>query len=149
MIEEKITGAQVIEEAREWIGTPYIHQQRLKGRATDCVGLVIGIYEHFVGRVPRKIIPPYSPAWAEEGNHGIMVDLLDEYLVERSVTDRTPGLIATFSLQPGKPIKHAGILAPRKRIIHAYDRHPVHEGRLSPWWEERIRKVYALPNMED
>lgn len=143
------TSAEIVAEAKEWIGTPYIHQQRLKGRATDCVGLVIGIYEHFVGKVPTKVIPPYSPWWAEEGNLGIMVDLLDTYLVERDPSDRTPGLIATFSLEPKKPIKHAGVLSYDRRIIHAYDRHPVHEGRLSNWWEARIRKVYALPNMEE
>ena len=35
--------AAMVAAAREWIGTPWVHQQRLKGVAVDCVGLVIGI----------------------------------------------------------------------------------------------------------
>lgn len=38
-----VTRAQIVATAREWIGTPYQHQQRLKGLAVDCVGLPMGI----------------------------------------------------------------------------------------------------------
>lgn len=142
------TALEVVTEAREWIGTPYIHQQRKKGAATDCVGLIIGLYEHFVQPVPKKVIPSYSPWWAEEGNRNIMVGLLENYLVERDVTDRSPGVFLTFSLNEGKPIKHAGVMGFDNKLIHAYDRHPVHEVHLSDWWDRRVRRVFALPNME-
>lgn len=38
-----VTLADVVAEARTWIGTPYEHQHRAKGHAVDCVGLVIGV----------------------------------------------------------------------------------------------------------
>ena len=62
------TAEDVVTEARDWIGTPYIHQQRTKGAATDCIGLIYGLYQHFVGNIPKKKIVHYSPWWAEEGN---------------------------------------------------------------------------------
>lgn len=33
----------VVAEAREWIGTPFVHGQALKGIGCDCIGLVAGV----------------------------------------------------------------------------------------------------------
>lgn len=38
-----ITRQQIVDEARTWIGTKWMHQQRLKGVATDCIGLIGGV----------------------------------------------------------------------------------------------------------
>ncbi len=35
--------ADIVQEARGWLGTPYHHQARVKGVGVDCGGLVIGI----------------------------------------------------------------------------------------------------------
>lgn len=37
------TRAQIVDEAREWIDTPYKHQQRMKRRFCDCYGLLLGV----------------------------------------------------------------------------------------------------------
>lgn len=42
-----VTPAMVVAEAREWLGTPYLHRQREKGHFTDCVGLVIGVARRY------------------------------------------------------------------------------------------------------
>jgi len=39
----RIIRADVVAEARTWVGTPYQHQQRTRGLAVDCIGLVIGV----------------------------------------------------------------------------------------------------------
>lgn len=36
-----VTRADVIAKAREFIGTPFMHQARLKGKGIDCVGLLV------------------------------------------------------------------------------------------------------------
>lgn len=33
----------IVDTARSWLGTPFIHQARLKGVGVDCVGLLIGV----------------------------------------------------------------------------------------------------------
>ena len=38
-----VTRAQVVQEARKWLGTPFHHQARLRGVGVDCAGLVIGV----------------------------------------------------------------------------------------------------------
>ena len=38
-----VSRAQVVAEARTWLGTPWVHQHRSKGIAVDCAGLLIGV----------------------------------------------------------------------------------------------------------
>lgn len=33
----------ILEEARRWLGTPFVHRGRLKGEGVDCIGLAIGV----------------------------------------------------------------------------------------------------------
>ena len=36
-----ISRDQIIAEARKWLGTPFRHQGRIRGRGVDCVGLLL------------------------------------------------------------------------------------------------------------
>ena len=47
--------ADIVAEARTWIGTPFQHQARLKGVGVDCVGLLIG-----VGRALELVAPDFD-----------------------------------------------------------------------------------------
>ncbi len=38
-----ILGKDVVEEARSWIGTPWVHQQAAKHHGCDCIGLIRGV----------------------------------------------------------------------------------------------------------
>jgi cell wall-associated NlpC family hydrolase len=38
-----VTREDVVRETRTWLGTPFMHQQRIKGVGCDCAGLVIGV----------------------------------------------------------------------------------------------------------
>lgn len=40
-----MTRSQIVAAAREYVGTPFQHQGRLKGFALDCVGLVLSVGE--------------------------------------------------------------------------------------------------------
>jgi hypothetical protein len=33
----------IVEAARSWVGTPFMHQQSLKGVGVDCVGVILGV----------------------------------------------------------------------------------------------------------
>ena len=41
MISVDVTRDQIVSQAREWIGTPYHHQARVRGAGVDCIGLLI------------------------------------------------------------------------------------------------------------
>jgi NlpC/P60 family putative phage cell wall peptidase len=146
---KQLTPDTIIQEVRSWIGTPYIHQQRKKQVATDCIGLVYGVYSNLVGEVLEESVVPYSPSWAEEGNKDILSTALSKYLVRVSSSSRRKGSIVVFSFKENTAMKHVAFLSGDGCMIHAYGTHPVHETTLSPWWESRIRQVYELPNMEE
>lgn len=51
----------VVAEARAWIGTPFVHQHRVRGMAVDCAGLVIGV-SRALGLVPQDFdVTGYAP----------------------------------------------------------------------------------------
>ncbi len=56
----------IVQAARDWIGTPYVHQASVKGAGTDCLGLVRGIWREFHGVEP-EVLPAYTPDWGEVG----------------------------------------------------------------------------------
>ena len=41
--------AQIVAQARQWIGTPYLHQASLRGCGCDCLGLVRGVWRTVYG----------------------------------------------------------------------------------------------------
>ena len=59
-----VTRADIVAEARAWIGTPYRHQASLKGVGCDCLGLVRGVWRAVIGDEPERA-PAYSRDWAE------------------------------------------------------------------------------------
>ncbi|NOR63763.1 MAG: hypothetical protein GQ535_14880 [Rhodobacteraceae bacterium] len=52
----------IVRAARGWLGTPYHHQQSVKGHGTDCLGLVRGVWREICG--PEvEAIPNYGSSW--------------------------------------------------------------------------------------
>ena len=39
----------VVDAARGWLGTPYVHQASSKGSGADCLGLIRGIWREIFG----------------------------------------------------------------------------------------------------
>ncbi|MBL0320066.1 MAG: hypothetical protein IPP74_12385 [Alphaproteobacteria bacterium] len=37
------SNQKIISQARTWLGTPFHHQARLKGKGCDCLGLIVGV----------------------------------------------------------------------------------------------------------
>lgn len=136
---------QVVAKAREWIGTPYHHQQVVKGKTggCDCVGLIIGVhdelYQEGVGHVPE-----YTPWWAEETGQELMVEIMRDHrhCIEVSPDQLQPGDIFVMRMKYKGPAKHCGFMSYDGQIIHAYSGHDVIESDIPPGWEKRI--VYAF-----
>ena len=59
-----VSADQIVQSAREWIGTPYRHQASVRGAGADCLGLVRGVWRTLYGREP-EIVPAYSYDWSE------------------------------------------------------------------------------------
>ena len=139
-----MTGA-IVEAARAWIGTPYVHQASVKGAGTDCLGLVRGIWREFHGTEPETL-PAYTPDWGEVGQVELLLGGAERLL--RPAPDEEPGDVLVFRMRAGAIAKHMGILAQTGKqasFVHAYDRHGVVESPLSAPWRARIAGRFRFP----
>jgi len=140
-------AGEVVAIARETIGTPYLHQQRVNGLAMDCAGVPV-----FVGaRLGLKFedVTNYGrlPQPAE------MRKALDGNLTRVPKADMQPGDVAWIRFQ--QEPQHFGIIGDYQHggfsLIHAYNGsglRKVVEHRLDPQWLARIVGVWRFPGVE-
>lgn len=65
-------GAGIVAIARDWIGTPYIHQASVQGAGADCLGLIRGVWRALYGQEPEAA-PAYTPDWGEFGTSELLL----------------------------------------------------------------------------
>ncbi len=128
----------ILAAARACLGTPFLHQGRIPGRALDCAGLLIAIAQA-VGADYRDVAG-YGP----NPSGGLLEAALDDQpCLERvPVHARCPGdlLLMRFDADP----QHLAVLT-GETIIHAYANvGTVCEHRLSAVWTARIVRVYRF-----
>jgi NlpC/P60 family putative phage cell wall peptidase len=112
------TRADVVAEARSWIGTPFHWQASLKGKGCDCKGLVVG--------VARELgMPEADNAFASihDYGHAVPVRTLREGLAAMfdRVSEPQPGDVLLL-MMAGQP-QHVGIHA-GDVLIHTYAKGP-------------------------
>lgn len=137
------TRADVVECARTWIGTRWEHQQRLKGQACDCAGLVIGVGAEVFGIQPE--VPPYG----RTPHHGMLEGIVSQYMVRKHVSRMLPGDVLLISWQVES--HHMAIVSEIEGefgIIHTWaQRKRVVEHLLDKQWRDRIRAVFEFPGI--
>ncbi|MBO9396827.1 peptidase [Shimia sp. R9_2] len=143
-------GAQVVEIARRWIGTPYRHQASLMGAGTDCLGLIRGVWRRLYGQ-EAALVPPYTKDWAEARNEEVLWQAAATYLLPKSLAEEAAGDVLLFRMKSGAVAKHLGIagrVGAEASVIHAYGGHAVVENALSLPWRRRIVGRFAFPAPE-
>lgn len=136
-----------VDIAREWVGTPYLHQCSTKGAGADCLGLLRGIWRTLYGAEPEDV-PPYSADWSEpQGDEALWAAAL-RHLTLKSLDDEAAGDVILFRMRRGAVAKHLGLVAETGEwptFIHAYSGHGVVESSLSAPWRRRIVARFAFP----
>lgn len=133
--------------ARDWLGTPYLHQASLKGAGSDCLGLIRGIWRELYGQEP-ECPPAYSFDWGETSRRELLHEAASRWLVAKPADRLDIGDVLLFRMREAAPAKHLGILSRagvRPAFIHAYTGHGVVESSLSSPWLRRIAAVYHFP----
>lgn len=138
----------IVKAAREWIGTPFRHQARVKGVGADCGQLVIGVgleagafiadptTEHSVyGRLP---------------NPRRMQKAIEALMVEIPFDQARAGDVLWMHWRVGVPM-HLAILAEhegRRTMIHAYSGvgRVTEHGFCAPW-TERVSSAWRYPKV--
>jgi NlpC/P60 family putative phage cell wall peptidase len=137
----------VVDLARAWIGTPYVHQARCRGVGCDCLGLVLGIWRERFGDLPDTV-PAYTMDWSEASGAERLWDAAARHLVSKPLAMADPGDLLLFRMREGAIAKHLGIqseAAPDAHFIHAWSGHGVVETRLTAPWARRIVARFEFP----
>ena len=143
---QSLTRAAIVAEARTWIGTQYRHQASLKGVGCDCLGLVRGVWRALLGCEPEPV-PPYSRDWAEASGEETLARAARVHLVEIAPAEFAPGDVLLFRYGPRYPAKHAAIVTASALIVHAHDGAAVTEVAIAPWWRRRLAYAFRFPGV--
>ncbi|MGE0741062.1 MAG: NlpC/P60 family protein [Hyphomonadaceae bacterium] len=141
-----ISRRAIIAEARDWLGTPYVHQASAKGAGCDCLGLVRGVWRALYGAEPEST-PPYTPDWAERAGAETLHAAARRHLREIDMSAAAPGDVLLFRMDARAPMKHAAILDDEARLIHAYWGRAVVRSRFAPWWRARLAAAFSFPDV--
>jgi NlpC/P60 family putative phage cell wall peptidase len=141
------TAERAIAEARNWIGTPYLHQASLCGAGTDCLGLLRGVWRAIYGAEPEPV-PAYTADWAEPEHREVLLEAACRWLVPKPVHMSDIGDVLLFRMREGAISKHLGLqseVGAHPKFIHSYTGHGVLESSLSLPWQRRIAARFAFP----
>lgn len=137
----------IVDAARAWIHTPYVHQASAKGAGTDCLGLLRGIWRELYGAEPETV-PAYSLDWSEPQGEERLWAAAMRHLNAKDLRDAAPGDVLLFRMRAASVAKHLGIasdIGQEARFVHAYSRHGVVESPLSLPWRRRIVARFSFP----
>lgn len=142
-----MTGSTIVTEARQWVGTPYVHQMSRRGAGCDCLGLIRGVWRETMGYEP-EVPPPYSMDWSEPQGEERLWDAALRHLTPLKDGVSRPGTVLLFRMRAGGVAKHLGILSAagdHPQFIHAYNRRGVIESHLSRPWARRVVARFNFP----
>jgi NlpC/P60 family putative phage cell wall peptidase len=129
-MEISVKTNKVLATARTWLGTPFHHQARVRGKGCDCLGLIIGVARELDLRDENGVpIASYDdPTYARTPNGTVLVNLLSQIFDSIKVTDADLSDIGLFSIEDN--LQHLGIISDYEGglgIIHSLARRGVVE----------------------
>ena len=142
----KTMQEQIVSTARTWLGTPFHHQARLKGKGCDCLGLIIGVVDEMgLKDAHGRLLSSYDEiTYPKEPDGAYLIDKLTDILIEVPIADACAGDLALFKVRENP--QHLAILSDYENtlgMIHSFaPSRRVVEHRLDDDWKSRLLKVY-------
>ena len=136
----------IVVQARTWLGTPFHHQARLKGKGCDCLGLVVGVVDE-LGLKDKdgvKLANYDEVTYSREPDGVYLTQKLTGLLEEIPIEEARPGDLALFKVRENP--QHLAILSDYEGglgMIHSFaPSRRVVEHRLDDDWQLRLLKVF-------
>jgi NlpC/P60 family putative phage cell wall peptidase len=140
-----MNSADVVTEARTWLGTRFHHQGRLKGVGVDCAGLVVGVAEAMGLQVQDRT------DYTRQPDGTMLQETCDAQLIQIALEDIRPGdvLLMRFEQEP----QHLAFVGDYEfgglSLIHAYAQsRKVVETRLDDVWLARVVAAYRFDGVD-
>lgn len=145
-----MTRTDVVDDARLWLGTPYVHQASLRSKGSDCIGMPAGIARdrgtaEGVAWAADRAMHNYGPL----PNPRFLIDACERYLdrIPTASADFGDIVLMRFTQEP----QHFAIIVATDPpyIVHASRSvGKVVEHRLDEVWRSRIRLAYRYRGLE-
>lgn len=140
-----ITRAQVVECARTYLGTPFGHQGRLKGKRIDCCGLLIQVGKELA--ISNWDIDGYN----NQPDGRTVVELMTKHpaLKRKSLKYIKPGDILCFRDEWPCHMAYVGDGQGYLTLIHAYaPMRKVVEHILDEHWKKRVVLTFEIAGID-
>lgn len=137
-------GQRIVEIARSWEGTRFVHQGHLKGLGVDCAGFIAEVARESGGVADTN----FEQNYRRKENGEQMLELLNEYM-DGIEGEPEPGDVLALcdeDLRKRDRPRHLMILTqklPYWKAIHASEK-GVREHRLDGRFRQRIHSVWRL-----
>ncbi len=111
--------ADVIAEARTWLGTPWQHQAAIKGDAVDCAMFLISVFQR-AGVIGAFDPRPYPRSWfVHQGEERFLNSMVSHFgCIEVPPDEAVPGDIVMYKI--GRCYAHGSILVEPQLVIHSF-----------------------------
>lgn len=136
----------IVAQARTWLGTPFHHQARLKGKGCDCLGLIVGVVDELglEDRNGMKLAAYDEVTYSKEPDGAYLIQKLTGLLEEVPIAEARAGDLALFKVRENP--QHLAILSDYEGalgMIHSFaPSRRVVEHRLDDEWKSKIIKVF-------
>ena len=138
------TKQDIVDKAREYMDTPFVHQGRLKGVGVDCAGLCISTLREFGVQVAD--VPTYKRV--PDGQ--LFATTVAKNLKMKRFADVEVGDFLVFAFE--KEPQHIAIVTQINPliIIHALEKSgKVVEHTAGKFWEDRVRGCFEYRQKEE
>lgn len=134
----------IIEKAREWLYTPWQHNQKTKGLGVDCVNFLAALAHEC-----NYDIPPIPKRYARLAESNEIIDYLNGYFIEKDniyPIGKADILLFKFSGYN----THVGIATSHETMIHASSDHGcVVEHPIDGIWIRMLKKSWRFEKKWD
>jgi cell wall-associated NlpC family hydrolase len=138
-----VTAAEVVREARTWVGVSFRHQGRDRN-GVDCIGLPIVVMQALNALPPDFEEPANYSRFPYQNN-------LQERLLKYCTKMPKPEPGCLISLTWRRTLAHVAILTDTDTLIHAFERAPhngVIEHAFRGMWKTRFAPIaWAMPGV--
>ncbi len=140
------TRKEVVEEARSWLGVPWVHQGFSKTHGCDCIGLVHGVGLATTALKPNKADVQEHSGYSRNPNPALMRKILRTFFIPISLKDALEGDILWFRI--GKYPRHLGIITELGIVIHSdTNMRKVIEHRIESSRLQSVVAAFQFPNL--
>jgi NlpC/P60 family putative phage cell wall peptidase len=148
-----INRADIVSEAREWLGTRWQHQASLKGIGSDCIGLVAGVARNVgIVQADEFFNDAAVRGYGRQPDPRMLLTACAKYLEPIQVRDVDVADIYLMHPPQYSEPQHFALVSqmfPQPYIIHAYAQaRKVVENRLDDVWRARVIGAYRFRGLD-